>query len=52
MKPITIQPEMVSLLPDAYVQKSGISFIGIDGEERYPFAEKISVEDLLKLLED
>ena len=52
MKPIRIEPEFTVSKPSAYIDMTSVSVEGIDGEERYPWAEKISVEDLMKLLED
>ena len=52
MKPITIEPRFEVEKPPIYIQTNAVSFTGIDGEERCPWIEEITVEDLLKILGD
>ena len=52
MKPIQIEPSILVNRPDAYIDATLVSMVGLDGEHRTPWAPQISVEDLLELLED
>ena len=52
MTPIKIEPSIHVNKPSAYIQMDAVIFIGIDGEERCPWIEELTIENLLKLLED
>ena len=50
MQPIKIEPSIVCPKLPVYVKKDEVSVIGIDGEERAPWLDEMSIAELLNML--